>query len=116
MVTESRSIDRVHVVWKATLTRLNGEQLPGSTDNVSEQGMNVILGKALVVGEPVRVEVVSKCTGMICYFTLEGEIIYSNFLESRLGSAIGLRLLKPSDQYIEFIRRYTGKQGSVLAS
>ena len=116
MDAEGRSIDRVHVVWKATLTRLNGEQLPGSTDNVSEQGMNVILGKALVVGEPVQIEVVSKCTGMVCYFTLEAVIVYSNFLDSRLGSAIGLRLLKPCDQYIEFVRSYTGKQNRILAS
>ncbi len=106
---------RLHVVWKATLTRLNGEQLPGSTDNVSESGMNVILGKALVMGEPVRVEVVSKCTGQLCYFTLDGVIVYNHGLESNMGTAVGLRLLDPAPTYIDFIQRFSSVNEQPLA-
>ncbi len=106
---------RLHVVWKATLTRLNGEQLPGSTDNVSESGMNVILGKSLVMGEPVRVEVVSKCTGRLCYFTLDGVIIYNHDLDSNMGTAVGLRLLDPEQNYIEFVQRYSDANDELVA-
>ncbi|MCW8887110.1 MAG: PilZ domain-containing protein [Motiliproteus sp.] len=109
METEKRQQCRLHVVWKATLTRLNGEQLPGSTDDVSESGMNVILDKELVMGEPVSVEVVSKCTGQLCYFMLDGVIIYNRDLDSNMGFAVGLRLLDPAPCYIEFVRRFSSE-------
>ncbi|MEH6625136.1 MAG: PilZ domain-containing protein [Motiliproteus sp.] len=115
MNTNRRKLCRLHVVWKATLTRLNGEQLPGSTDNVSEVGMNVILNKTLVMGEPVRVEVVSKCSGQLCYFRLDGVIVYNHDLDSSLGIAVGLRLMDPCQQYIDFVQRYSSTRAHLVA-
>ena len=104
-INEQRGYPRLHVVWKATVTRLNGEQLAGSTDNVSREGMNVIVDRSLVLGEPVRVDLVSACHGgQTCYFRLQGVIVYDRCLESRLGHAIGLRLLDPGNGYLHLVQ------------
>lgn len=104
MTDERRGYPRLHVVWKATVTRLNGEQLAGSTDNVSRDGLNVIVDRSLVLGEPVRVDIVSSCRGRTCYFRLEGVIVYDHRLESNLGHAIGLRLLEPDNHYLHLVQ------------
>ncbi|MEH6470271.1 MAG: hypothetical protein V7752_03380 [Halopseudomonas sp.] len=104
MKTECRGTGRVQVVWKATLTRLNGEQLPGSTDNVSADGVNVIIAKPLVLGEPVRIDIVTPCRHGTCYFKLEGVAVYSHSLDNNLGNAIGLRLLKPTGSYLGLVQ------------
>ena len=116
MVVERRMMYRLQVVWKATITRLNGEQLSGSTDNVSEKGMNVILEKQLVMGEPVKIEVVSKCTGQLCYFTLDAVIVYNDSLEFNLGTAVGLRLLQPTLDYLEYLQHYSTEPQNRFAS
>ncbi len=115
MITEQRQKTRLNVVWKATLTRLNGEQLPGSTDNVSEDGMNVILDKELVMGEPVRIEVVSKCTGQLCHFRLEGVIVYNRPLGSNMGIAVGLRLMQPDGLYLDYLTRFDSARNASIA-
>lgn len=107
MDTERRSspnIGRIHVVWKATLTRLNGEQLPGSTDNVSIDGVNVIVPKPLVLGEPVQIDIITSCRHGTCYFKLQGVTVYSRVLDLNLGNAIGLQLLDPLDSYAQLVR------------
>ena len=103
MVNERRGYHRAQVVWKATLTRLNGEQLPGSTDNVSSDGLNVILDKELVLGEPVRIDIVTPCRHGTCFFKLDGVIVYSNALEHNLGNAVGLKLLEPDTRYLQLV-------------
>ncbi|MEH6822950.1 MAG: PilZ domain-containing protein [Motiliproteus sp.] len=103
MGTERRGIGRVRVVWKATLTRLNGEQLPGSTDNVSVDGVNVIVAKPLLVGESVRIDIISICPQGTCYFRLQGVAVYSRMLDLNLGSAVGLRLIDPVDSYARLV-------------
>lgn len=101
---ERRGFWRLHVVWKAMITRLNGEQLAGSTDNVSQAGLNVIVDRPLLLGEPVRVDIVSSCHGgQTCYFRLEGVIVYDHRLESNLGHAIGLRLIDPGIGYLHLV-------------
>jgi len=92
---ERRTHLRLPVVWKATVTRINGEQLPGSTDNVARDGLNVILPKSLVLGEPVTVDVVTQCSGRTCYFRMQGVAVYTDSLQANLGTAVGLRLLEP---------------------
>lgn len=103
MDTQRRGVGRVRVVWKATLTRLNGEQLPGSTDNVSADGVNVIVAKPLVLGEPVQIDIITRCQHGTCYFKLQGVAVYSRSLELNLGNAVGLRLLKPVDSYTRLV-------------
>lgn len=103
MDTERRGIGRVRVVWKATLTRLSGEKLPGSTDNVSVDGVNVIVARPLVVGEAVGIEIITSCRLGTCYFKLQGVAVYSRMLDLNLGSAVGLMLLKPEDSYVRLV-------------
>lgn len=103
MSAERRDIGRIHVIWKATLTRLNGERLAGSTDNVSAEGVNVIVSKPLVLGEPVQIDIVTSCGQGTCYFKLRGMAVYSHVLDMNLGHAVGLRLLKPLLAYTELV-------------
>ena len=103
MVEERRTQRRVRVVWKATLTRLNGEQLLGSTDNVSIDGANVIVAKSLVLGEPVRLEIVTPCRNGTCFFRLDTVVVYDRALDDNLGHAIGLRLLQQEAGYRQAI-------------
>lgn len=99
MFKERRRQSRLSVTWKATLIRLNGEKLPGSTDNVGSDGINVILSKELVLGEPVRIELITpRCHG-IRFFRLDAVIVYSNRLDHNLGHAVGVKLLQPGDCY-----------------
>ncbi len=104
MVSEGDSDVGLQVVWKATLTRLNGEQLAGSTDTIASNTMNIIVDKALVLGEPLQVQVVSKCSGRLCYFTLAGVVVYNRDLHGGMGFAIGLRLLEPCQAYTDFLQ------------
>jgi len=99
MTFERRKHLRMPVVWKATVRRISGEQLPGSTDNVSRDGLNVILPKALLLGEPVTIDVITQCLGQTCYFRLDGVIVYAEALADNLGVAVGLRLLQPDGRY-----------------
>ncbi|WP_421866797.1 PilZ domain-containing protein [Motiliproteus sp.] len=99
MFKERRRHSRLSVTWKATIVRLNGEKLPGSTDNVAPDGLNVILSKELVLGEPVRIELVTpRCHGTR-FFKLDAVIVYSRQLEHNLGHAVGVRLLQPGQCY-----------------
>ncbi len=95
--------ERVRVVWKAALTRLNGERFSGSTDNVSVTGLNVIVGRGLVLGEPVKIDMVTSCRQGTCYFKLEGVVVYSRQLDQGLGHAVGLQLMCPVASYLELV-------------
>lgn len=108
MASERRQYARIPVVWKATITRLNGEQLPGSTDNISADGINVILTKDLVIGEPVTVDLVTHgSAGLGCY-RLQGVAVYLDPLNGNLGVATGLRLLQSDTAYDALVQRLTG--------
>ena len=99
-----RKLARVPVVWKATLVRLNGEHLSGSTDNVSTEGLNVIVGKELVVGEPLRIDIVTPCRHGTCFFKLDGVVVYSQSLQQDLGFAVGFKLLQPVEPYARLVQ------------
>ncbi len=99
-----RKLARVPVVWKATLVRLNGEHLSGSTDNVSAEGLNVIVAKELVVGEPVRVDIVTPCRHGTCFFKLDGVVVYLQPLQQNLGYAVGFKLLQPVPPYVQLVQ------------
>lgn len=103
MNTERRDFGRVRVVWKATLTRLNGEKIIGSTDNVSADGLNVIVAKPLVLGEPVQIDIVTSCRNGLCYFKLDGVTVYSEALDFNLGNAVGLRLVRQVEAYSQLV-------------
>lgn len=100
MTSSERQSNRIGVVWKATLTRLNGEQLPGSTDNISAAGVNVILSRQLVVGEPIRVQLVFRCSGQLCCYDMPAAVVHIESMADNLGYAIGLRLLEPDANYV----------------
>lgn len=100
MAIERRINLRLPVVWKATITRLNGEQIPGSTDNVARDGLNVILSKSIGVGESVTIDLVTKCAGQTCYFRMQGITVYIDPLQNNLGIAVGVAL-QSSDQRFE---------------
>ena len=114
MTAERRGNKRRHVVWKAIISRLNGEQFMGSTANVSIDGMFIIIDKSLVEGENLKINVVSKCTGRACFFSLTGTVVYNYMLGSNLGNAIGVRLLEPDDAYINMVSSYEPLQAAVL--
>ncbi len=116
MSAERRRNIRRHVVWKAIINRLNGEQFMGSTANVSSDGMFIIIDKPLIEGEALHIDIISKCTGRACYFSLNGTVVYNRPLESNLGTAIGLRLLKPEAAYVDMVTSYEPLQAAVLAS
>ena len=116
MTAERRVSKRRHVVWKAIISRRNGEQFMGSTANVSDSGMFIIVDKPLIAGEHLNVDVVSKCTGRACFFSLSGTVVYNRCLESNLGNAVGLRLLDPDPAYIEMINGCEPLQRAVIAS
>lgn len=99
MVIEGRQSQRLGVVWKANITRLNGEQLPGSTDNISQYGVNVILAKELVVGEPLKLQLVYRCSGQLQCFDLHASVVYTERLASNLGNAIGMRFIEFNPAY-----------------
>lgn len=99
MVINERTGLRLGVVWKATLTRLNGEQLTGSTDNISANGLNIIIAQDLVVGEPVRVQLVHRCSGRLSCFDLQAVVVHVRTLADNLGCAIGMRLIEESPAY-----------------
>ena len=107
MINMRRKLARVPVVWKATLVRLNGERLSGSTDNVSAEGMNVIVTKELVVGEPIRVDIVTTCQHGIRFFKLDGVVVYQRTLQQSLGFAVGFKLLQPVRLYVQLVRALT---------
>lgn len=111
MISERRRHGRIPVVWKATITRLNGEQLLGSTDNVSVDGINVIINRELVIGEPVRVDVVTRCATGIGCFRLQGVAVYVDPLNDNLGVATGLRLMDVDGRYTQLVRGLLGEQG-----
>ncbi len=98
-VLENRLFPRFDVYWKASIVRLNGERLLGSTDNISRIGVNIILTCCLTEGEPVEVELISLSQGRMNYFRLRGEVVYCNCLASNLGTAVGLQLLQPDAEY-----------------
>lgn len=99
MVVERRKGFRMAVVWKAMVTRVNREQLPGSSDTVSTDGLNIIIGKQLVVGERVGIELVASNFGRVRYFSLVAEVVYSRELDCNLGLATGMRILKADPEY-----------------
>ncbi|OMH28367.1 PilZ domain-containing protein [Motiliproteus sp. MSK22-1] len=115
MTAERRGNKRRHVVWKAIISRLNGEQFMGSTANVSIDGMFIIIDKPLIEGERLDINVVSKCTGRACFFSLSGTVIYNYMLDSNLGNAIGVKLLNPDDAYVSMVSSYEPLQAAVLA-
>ena len=102
MVVERRDIVRLDVAWKATVTRLNGEQLPGSSDNVSMSGINIILDKELVIGEPVELNLVAKSGGGINYFSLQGVVVYVRNMPDNTSLSIGFRLLVEDPLFQEY--------------
>ncbi|WP_210397027.1 PilZ domain-containing protein [Motiliproteus sediminis] len=112
MISERRQHARIPVVWKATITRLNGEQLLGSTDNVSVDGINVILNRDLVLGEPVRVDVVTRCAAGVGCFRLQGVAVYVESLQHNLGVAVGLRLLDVDGRYSQLVQGLLGSRGA----
>ncbi|WP_207062394.1 PilZ domain-containing protein [Motiliproteus sp. SC1-56] len=116
MAIDRRGFSRLHVVWKATLTRLNGEQFPGSTDNVSQDGLNVIVDCSLVLGEPIKVDLVSPCRGRTCFFRLDGVVVYDKPLGNNLGRAVGLRLLEADPNYLRLVRQLEAGEAEDLAS
>ncbi len=116
MSAERRGSKRRHVVWKAIISRLNGEQFMGSTANVSDDGMFIIIDKPLISGERLHVDVVSKCTGRACFFSLHGHVVYNRSLDSNLGIAIGVRLDNPDQAYVDMINGCEPLQRAVLAS
>lgn len=99
MVIERRQSDRIAVAWKATLTRLNGEQLSGSTDNLSLSGVNVILTRELVIGEPLSLQLVSRCSGSLCCFELQVAVVHIKRLPKNLGYSVGMRLIAENPKY-----------------
>lgn len=107
----ARKQARVSVVWKATLVRLNGEHLSGSTDNVSTAGLNVIVAKELVIGEPVQIEIVTPCRTGVHFFRLDGVVVYQKELGQNLGNAVGFKLLQPGDDYAEFVQALERRAG-----
>ncbi len=115
MSAERRCSKRRHVVWKAIISRLNGEQFMGSTANVSDDGMFIIIDKPLIAGERLHVDVVSKCTGRACFFSLQGNVVYNKPLDSNLGNAIGVRLENPDQAYVDMINGCEPLQRAVLA-
>ncbi len=115
MTAERRGSNRRHVVWKAIISRLNGEQFMGSTANVSCDGMFIITDRPLFEGEMLGIEVVSKCTGRACFFSLSGTVVYNRQLESNLGTAIGLRLQSPEQAYVDMVNSYQPLQSAILA-
>ncbi|MEH6625135.1 MAG: PilZ domain-containing protein [Motiliproteus sp.] len=116
MSDERRYSKRRHVVWKAIISRLNGEQFMGSTANVSDDGMFIIIDKPLIPGERLHIDVVSKCTGRACFFSLHGGVVYNRLLEYNLGVAIGVRLEAPDQAYVDMINSCEPLQRAVLAS
>ena len=115
MTAERRGSVRRHVVWKAIISRRNGEQFMGSTANVSSDGMFVIIDKPISEGETLSIDVVSKCTGRACFFSLSGTVVYHCQLDSNLGTAIGLRLQDPDEDYVNMVNSYEPLQTAVLA-
>lgn len=101
---------RMPVVWKATLVRLNGERLSGSTDNISTTGLNVIVAKELVIGEPVRVDIVTPCHMGTRFFKLDGVVVYLRGLDQNLGYAVGFKLLQPTGEYVGFVEMLEQKK------
>jgi hypothetical protein len=99
-----RKLPRVAVVWKATVVRLNGEHLAGSTDNVSADGLNVIVAKELALGEPVRVDIVTPCRHGTCFFKLDVVVVYLRPLQQNLGFAVGFKLLQTVEPYVQLVR------------
>ncbi len=114
-VSEKRQFPRFDVYWKASIVRLNGERLVGSTDNISRIGVNIILPCRLIEGEPVEVELISLSQGQTNYFRLRGEVIYCTCLESNLGTAVGLQLLQPDDQYLALLIGLENQHGTNYA-
>jgi hypothetical protein len=94
---------RFSVVWKTTLIRLNGEELQGSTDNVSRHGLGVIIEKELVIGEPVKIEVAARSFGRTEFFKMEGVAVYLHKLDFNLGVGIAIRLLEEQESYNQLI-------------
>ncbi|MEH6651582.1 MAG: PilZ domain-containing protein [Motiliproteus sp.] len=111
MKSTPRKQVRMPVVWKATLVRLNGEHLSGSTDNVSTAGLNVIIAKELVIGEPVRMDIVTPCRLGTRFFKLDCVVVYQKGLEQNLGYAVGFKLLQPADEYVGFVEMLTQEKG-----
>ncbi|HEY5717927.1 MAG TPA: hypothetical protein VIS52_05480 [Motiliproteus sp.] len=113
MAIERRANLRVPVVWKATITRLSGEQILGSTDNVARDGLNIILSKSLGVGESVTIDLVTKCAGQTCYFRMQGATVYIDPLQSNLGVAVGVALHSPDQRFealvIELEQQHAGQ-------
>jgi len=115
MTDERRRNNRRHVVWKAIISRKNGEQFMGSTANVSSCGMFIIIDKPLIEGESIDIDVVSKCTGRACFFSLTGNVMYNAELDSNLGTAVGLRLQDPDQAYVDMVDSYEPLQAAILA-
>lgn len=115
MASERRDTHRLAVAWRATLTRLNGEQLPGCTDNISASGINILLDKGLVLGEPVKIELIAKGQRGVCYFLLEGAVVYNECLEHGLGTSVGLRLLQESVEFSSLLDELTRTQEQLIA-
>lgn len=116
MVINERQSNRLGVVWKATLTRLNGEQLPGSTDNISATGINVILSRELVIGEPLRVQLVFRCSGQLRCYDMQAVVVHLEALADNLGYSIGMRLIEPEQSYQAHFNELLDRQPGALAS
>ncbi len=105
MDPERREDTRLPVAWRACLVRSSGEQLPGSTDNVSFGGVNVIIDRPIPVGEPVHLDITS-CVGTCKgWHRLHGLVVYVQPLEGNLGYATGLALRQSPSDFVSQVER-----------